>query len=225
LYPFIPSLDAVEVESPAQPEVIVAFGDSITQQGEWTRRLAAKLLAVYQDRVVLINKGISGNRILRPGLGFSRLFGEAARDRLERDILSVPGVTTAIIALGSNDIGMSTPRGQNSVTSDQLTGALQAMADHLKERRIRTIGSTLLPWMGSPRYKPYHEVTRNEVNAWIRGCRGFYQVVDFDEAIRAKDDPRRMTAAYDCGDHLHPSSAGGEIMAKAAFDAYAASIR
>ena len=39
-YPFIPALDAIEVESPTEPEVIVAFGDSITQQGEWTRPLA-----------------------------------------------------------------------------------------------------------------------------------------------------------------------------------------
>lgn len=214
-YPFIPALDAIEVESPTEPEVIVAFGDSITQQGEWTRPLAAKLLAVYQDGAVLINKGISGNRILQSGKGLGKIFGDAAKDRLERDVLSVPGVTTVIIALGTNDIGMSTRRGKDSVTSGQLTGALQAMADRLKERGIRSIGTTLLPRMGSPRYKPYHEGIRNEVNAWIRTCCRFDQVVDFDEATRADDDPIRMKLAFDSGDHLHPSSAGGQAMAEA----------
>jgi lysophospholipase L1-like esterase len=220
--PFIPSLDAIEVESTIAPEVIVAFGDSITQQGKWTQPLAAKLLATYVDKVVLINKGISGNRVLHAGTGRRKVFGAAAVDRLERDALAVSGVKTVIIALGTNDIGMSSRRGHNSLTANQLTGALQAMAERLQGGGIRVIGSTLLPCMGWPGYQPYHEAIRNEVNAWIRTGDGFDRVVDFDAALRAEDDPSRMKTAYDSGDHLHPSSAGGEAMAEAAFNTYTA---
>ena len=69
--------------------------------------------------------------------------------------------------------------------------------------------------MGSLRYSLNQEVIRNEVNAWVRTYNGFDYVVDFDEATRADSDPSRLKVAYDCGDHLHPSSEGGKAMVEA----------
>jgi lysophospholipase L1-like esterase len=40
-------------------------------------------------------------------------------------------------------------------------------------------------------------------------------VVDFDKAVRDPAAPEKMLAAYDSGDHLHPSSAGYRAMANA----------
>jgi lysophospholipase L1-like esterase len=53
------------------------------------------------------------------------------------------------------------------------------------------------------------------VNAWIRSSGTFDAVVDFDQAVRDPADPRRVLAAYDSGDHLHPNDAGYQAMADA----------
>jgi lysophospholipase L1-like esterase len=170
---------------------------------------------VYGDRAVLINKGIGGNRVLHAGGGLFRIFGEAAHDRLDRDVLSIPGVTTAIVALGTNDIGQAKRTSKEYVTADQRTAGLRDMVERMTDCGIKVVGTTLLPRLGSFGYKGYHEVTRNAVNDWIRSYDGFDYVIDFDAATRSADDPDRLQAQYDCGDHLHPSSAGGTAMAEA----------
>ena len=63
----------------------------------WPDRLAERLAAAIQWSVV--NTGISGNRLLRYGAGPSALA------RLDRDVLSVPGVKAVILLEGINDIG------------------------------------------------------------------------------------------------------------------------
>jgi len=40
-------------------------------------------------------------------------------------------------------------------------------------------------------------------------------VADFDRALRDPAEPNKLTAAYDSGDHLHPSDAGYMAMSKA----------
>ncbi|MER6983769.1 SGNH/GDSL hydrolase family protein, partial [Streptomyces carpinensis] len=47
-----------------------------------------------------------------------------------------------------------------------------------------------------------------QVNAAIRAGDVYDAVVDFDRALRDPHDPRRLRAAYDSGDHLHPSDLG-----------------
>jgi lysophospholipase L1-like esterase len=40
-------------------------------------------------------------------------------------------------------------------------------------------------------------------------------VVDFDKATRDPNDPKKLLAAYDSCDHLHPSDAGYKAMGEA----------
>ena len=40
-------------------------------------------------------------------------------------------------------------------------------------------------------------------------------MIDFDKATRDPADPRKLLAAYDSCDHLHPNSAGYNAMAEA----------
>jgi lysophospholipase L1-like esterase len=53
------------------------------------------------------------------------------------------------------------------------------------------------------------------VNQWIRTGKGFDAVVDFDAATRDPNDPKRILAAFDSCDHLHPNDAGYKAMADA----------
>jgi lysophospholipase L1-like esterase len=59
------------------------------------------------------------------------------------------------------------------------------------------------------------QARRQAVNRRIRASEIADGVVDFDRALRDPDDPLRLAARYDSGDHLHPSAAGYRRMARA----------
>jgi lysophospholipase L1-like esterase len=105
----------VDVEAAGQPAVVVTLGDSITDgyrsevdgNHRWPDRLAERLVArPNAEPVGVVNAGISGNRILRDHP--EDLFGANALARLDRDVLSVPGLRWVVLMEGINDIGHST---------------------------------------------------------------------------------------------------------------------
>jgi lysophospholipase L1-like esterase len=59
------------------------------------------------------------------------------------------------------------------------------------------------------------EQKRVAVNEWIRAGHAYDAVIDFDKATRDPGDPKRLLAAYDSCDHLHPNDAGYQAMADA----------
>jgi lysophospholipase L1-like esterase len=119
------------------------------------------------------------------------------------------------MALGTNDIGQAKQNSKEYVTAGQISAAMRAMVEKMNESGIRVIGTTVMARLGSTGFKSYHEVTRKELNEWIRSYAGFAHVVDFDRVTEAADRPGWLKAAYDCGDHTHPSSEGGRAMASA----------
>src|SRR5690349_14654821 len=99
-------LAAIEALAP-EARAVAAFGDSITDgfgvqpdtNLRWTDHLAARLRADPAfAQVAVLNAGIGGNRLLLDGLGPNALA------RLERDVLSQPGVTHLIVLEGVNDL-------------------------------------------------------------------------------------------------------------------------
>ena len=65
-------------------------------------------------------------------------------------------------------------------------------------------------------YSEAGEAKRQAVNALIRQSTKFDGIIDFDLALRDPADASILRAAFDSGDHIHPSDAGYEAMAKAA---------
>lgn len=53
------------------------------------------------------------------------------------------------------------------------------------------------------------------MNEWIRTSGRFDAVVDFDQAVRDPENPRRLSPAYDVGDHLHLNPTGYQTLADA----------
>jgi len=88
---------AVLVQRADRPSVIVALGDSITegataQRGaynQWPERLAVRLQNACPDRFVVLNQGISGNKLLDHGRSHSAL------SRLDRDVIATSAGTAA----------------------------------------------------------------------------------------------------------------------------------
>jgi lysophospholipase L1-like esterase len=54
-------------------------------------------------------------------------------------------------------------------------------------------------------------------NEWIRASGAYDAVIDFDAATLDPNNPAFFLPAFNSGDNLHPSDAGYEAMAQAAY--------
>lgn len=204
---------------------IAVLGDSITDgfgvqpdtNLRWTDHLAARLRADPGfGPVAVLNAGIGGNRLLNDGLGPNALA------RVERDVLSQPGVTHLIVLEGVNDLGTLTrdapaSAGQHAALVTQAIEALRQIVLRARARGLTVIGGTILPYGSSALYLPdtANEADRQAINAWIRAPGNFDAVIDFDAALRDPADSTRLDPALDSGDGLHPSLNGYRAMAAA----------
>lgn len=214
-------LSAVQVAGPAA-RTVVALGDSITDGNGSTPdrdRRWPDQLADRAEGTAVVNAGISGARLLADGMG------EKAIARFQHDVLAQPGVDTVIVMLGINDIGWPgsafAPQ-EPPATANAMIAGYRALIAAARERRIRIVGGTLLPFEGALHGTPfagYHsavkERVRQEVNEWIRNSGEFDAVIDFDQHLRDPAHPARLLPSFDSGDRLHPSDAGHAEMAHA----------
>ena len=218
-------VSGVDVSGAGDSAAIVALGDSITDghaattngNDRWTDELAERLQASAATRdVSVLNEGTGGNHLLTDGLGPNALA------RFDRDVVTQAGVRYVIVLEGVNDLGDLTRLGEVPAAAHEemvqrIIGAYQQMIARAHGDKIVAIGGTILPYMGSSYYHPndLNEADRQAVNAWIRAPGHFDAVIDFDKALCDPKDSTRMLAAYDSGDHLHPSPAGYRAMAEA----------
>lgn len=214
----------VDVRSSDDPKVVAVIGDSITAMSLWTGPVIEELLR-ENAKIVLLNMGISGGRLLRdtnmPSIAGIQMFGESGLSRLERDAFSIPGISTVVIAMGVNDIslpggmkGMSPPAEEIS-TAEELIEGYRSVIRQCRERNLEVIGCTITPFGD---YGTGNDRTcgiRNAVNNWIQESKEFDKVIDFAKEVSQCEAPDRYISEYDSGDHLHPSAAGGKIMATA----------
>ena len=205
-------LSRVEVDAPDAAGAIVAFGDSITDgaastadtNSRWPDVLAKRLLSPpAPTKMGILNAGIGGNRVLSEGAYGA---GINALARFEIDVLSQAGVTHVIVMEGINDIGNA--RQNPTPTAEDLIAGHKQLIARAHARGLTMLGATLTPFWGAGYYSEVGEAKRQTLNDWIRTGKGYDGVVDFDRATRDPSDPRKLLAAYDSCDHLHPSDAG-----------------
>jgi lysophospholipase L1-like esterase len=212
---------------------IVTFGDSITdgfgakedEYGDWPNQLAKRLAEVKGSSSLAVdNEGIGGNRILYDGAGVSSLA------RLDRDVLSQPGVVDLIVLEGINDIGWphmkpfparensplrENPFAAQAVNAGDLIQGMKQIIDRTHAHGIRVFGATMTPYKGADYFSEDGEAVRQAVNQWIRNGGEFDGVFDFDAAVRDPKQPSQFREDLHSGDHLHPNSAGYKAMAAA----------
>lgn len=212
--PGIPAISAIEVLTEDEPEVIVCFGDSITQQSLWTQPLE-RMLNENEHKAVVLNAGIGGNRLLQgPPEPALQVFGPSAVSRFDRDVLGIMGVTTVILALGTNDIGWIRCRNDiETAGADAIISGLRMLAKKAHTRKLKVYIATLTPRGGSLDYSPEQERERLRLNELIHSSECFDAVLDFHEAVADGNDGSIMAPHCDSGDHLHPSALGGVQMA------------
>jgi len=209
-------VSAVEVASDraSAPTAIVAFGDSITEgsgshasHADWPSLLAQRLQQGCPGGFVVLNAGISGNHLLADGGSPGGLL------RLDRDVLSVVGVSHVILLEGINDIRQADDSG-NEGTAEDLVAGYRQIIGRLHERGIKVIGATLTPYEGTARQTARGLASVAHVNEVIRGSNLFDGVIDFYAALEDPARPGRMRSEMSSGDWLHPGDRGYAAMAE-----------
>jgi lysophospholipase L1-like esterase len=217
-------LDAVDMMMPADTQLIVAFGDSITDgtastmngEDRWPNVLSRRLHAAGR-KVSVVNAGIGGNQVVgppeyspqKPSAG-----GPSAGARVERDVLSLSGLSAVIWLEGINDFS----RNGNAEVAAVEAGMKEIVA-RLRARvpGVRVIGATVTSALGSSNAahgSPEQDAKRQALNEFIRTSGVFDGVADFDKAtldpltggLKAEFIPESTTGGP--GDKLHPNRAG-----------------
>lgn len=209
-------LNAAIVEAPREVETVATLGDSITSSvgttidtnRRWPDILAARYAQLPEPRRLAIsNEGISGNRVLG-GIAKAGSAGPSALARLDRDVLTKPGVRTVLVLEGINDI-------YAGATAEQLIAGYRQLIARVHASGRCIVGGTLTPMGSSFVYTPEKEAIRQAVNTFIRTSGEFDDYVDFDAATRDPANPSRLAVPYDGGDGLHPNDAGNKAMGEA----------
>jgi lysophospholipase L1-like esterase len=218
-------LSGVDVVPVRKSAAIAVLGDSITDgygvkpntNSRWTDFLIPRLQASPRTRnLAVLNLGIGGNRVLLDGSGPNALA------RFERDVLMRDEVEYLVILEGVNDLGTLTREAPVSAEEHRafvqrfLVGYAQMVA-RARNRGIKVIGGTILPYGASGYYHPdaRNEADRQEINAWIRKPGNVDAVIDFDAIMRDPARPMFLRKDVDSGDGLHPSVYGYRVMGEA----------
>ncbi len=204
----------IAVETTAPTQVIVAFGDSITEgtgslpsgPGGWPERLAERMAG---SQWAVVNAGIGGNRLLHQGSGPSGL------ERLDADALSVPGAKCLILLEGINDIGRPARAeyAHEAVTAGDIIAGYRQVLTRAHAAGLKVVVSTIPPFEGANYFTASGEAIRQSVNQWIRTTPDLDARLDYDAVLRDPAHPTRLRADYQSGDWLHPSDAGYAAMA------------
>lgn len=216
-------ISAVLAERPTEPAaVIVAFGDSLTEGNSttlganrmWPSQLARRLEARCPGAYVVLNAGIGGNMVVSSGRSPSALA------RLDRDVLSLPGITHLILLEGLNDIRQKgTARDRPGASAEAVIAGYRQIIDRLRLHDIKAYGGLLTPILAVP-FEPEIEGPstddkRRTLNAFIRDSGAFDAVVDFDTAVQDPARPERIRPGAHREDGYHPNDEGHRLMAEA----------
>ena len=216
------------MKAPAATRVVVAFGDSITDgtastlngDDRWPNALSRRLHAAYGNRVSVVNAGIGGNQVVGPAeYSAAHPFsgGPSARQRLERDVTGLSGVSAVIWLEGINDLGAHAEVEAIESGMKEVVGRIRSAIP-----KVRVIGATVTSAVGNAggsHGTEQEERKRQALNGFIREGGLFDGVADFDKAtvdpqtggLRAEFVPDSTIGG--AGDKLHPNRAGYLAMA------------
>lgn len=213
-------LSNVSVLTEAENHAIVCYGDSITAQ-DWPDYLQLRCQKEGYSRTAVIRRATSGSRILREYHCLTyESYGLSGERRFHHEV-PTDGADTVIIQQGINDIihpvgeDVNVFRPMSDLPSvDQLIEGLKNYITKARAMGYRVYVGTLLPMGGWRTDAPFRQQMRHAYNEFIRTTDLIDGCIDFDMVLRDPDNPDFFLPEYDSGDHLHPSKAGYERMAR-----------
>jgi lysophospholipase L1-like esterase len=225
-------LDAVDMRVDSDTRGVVCFGDSITDgtastlngDDRWPDVLSRRLHRQYGQTVAVVNAGIGGNQVIGPPRYTAAApypGGPSALTRLQRDVLSLSGVSTVIWLEGVNDFSRNGNASVETVSQGMREG-VALMRQQLPG--VQVLGATVITALGSTSAAhgfAEQDEKRRALNHFIRTSGVFDGVIEFDPVILDVDSGGMRTEfIHDTttggpGDKLHPNRLGYQAMGMA----------
>jgi len=208
-------VSGLQVQTNQEHKRIAFFGDSLTNQGNFTAPLSISLESNF--KVMTANYGIAGNRLLHAGNSVSQWstsFGEAGFTRFDH-MLSDFQPNIVIFMEGVNDLlhpGSGTPLSELP-TSEALIDGVVELQEKCQEHDISFVPMTITPADGNinggvSAWSDEKEQIRLETN---QALLKMPNVIDLAKLV---EQDGHLKPEFDCGDHVHFSTAGGKLAAK-----------
>ncbi|MBQ0072732.1 MAG: lipase [Prevotella sp.] len=213
-------LNTIDVFTEERNHAIICYGDSITAQS-WPDYLTLRCMNEGITDTSIIRRAVSGTRILRQYDCITyQAYGLKGATRFPIES-NVAGASAVIIQHGINDIihpvgtdvNIFRPWSDMPTCKEMQKGMEELYISHARELGLKVYAGTLLPILGWRTYTDERDNMRKEFNDWLRHSNLFDGCIDFDAAVRDKDDYRAFAPGFDSGDHLHPSEKAYAAMA------------
>ncbi|MGC9438391.1 GDSL-type esterase/lipase family protein [Streptomyces sp. WG5] len=219
-------VSAVDVRNPRLRGSLVAYGSSVVDGSgstncgrdcsrpganlRWTDVLARRITAELppERRFAVVNAGIGGTTSAGtcPGIGES-VRGLDASARLERDVLSLHGVTGVLYYYGTNDLAAGC----------DAAGILASYREVFQRLRAAGIKVYVTPITPRPGYTDQNNRDRHTVGTFVskwNRCGGTCDgVLPFDQVLKDPVEPNSIYPPYDTGDGVHANIAGQQALA------------
>lgn len=220
-------VEQIEVLTEEEVSYIVLFGDSITHMSFYHDAFCKKIYERYPGKVSVLNRGVSGNRMLRDAIyapkvpGNGRCFGPAGIKRFEKDVFGECNPRCVLFLEGINDIMLpyAFELPEERTTVSLLCEGMESIIDMVHKKNAKMLIGTVMPFRTDS--LPFIRVgneQRMEFNSWIRLNESIDGVLDFDENMKEVLQPEYMKKEYHLGDGVHPNGEGGAVMADIALD-------
>ncbi|WP_270524765.1 SGNH/GDSL hydrolase family protein [Longibaculum muris] len=218
------ALNSIELQGSLKGCLCV-FGDSIVEQGNYTRILQEKAM---EKGYSLINLGLSGNRLLRQiecvdlqdtdnpeitqvltqkvyqNISIDKqCFGISGLSRFIKEAKECHQVYQYIIAIGVNDLyqpGTFCALMSELPTLEDMQKGYMSLSEMIQD--IPTLWCEITPFINNPHCTKEKEERRQQINLWLNQTMN--QTICFDNLT--KEDMNE--------DGLHPNLLGGKKMAK-----------
>lgn len=216
-------LNTIDIYTEEENHAIICYGDSITAQS-WPDYLTLQLWESGHRNLAVVRRAVSGTRILRQYDCITyQAYGLKGATRFPIE-MNVSGASDLIIQHGINDIihpvgkevNPFRPWSDMPTLDDLINGTEEIYLKHAGNMGVRIWLGTLLPIYGWRTYNEERDILRQKFNDWMKGRQGGIGVIDFDEAVRDKENTKAFAPGFDSGDHLHPSEKAYEAMARCA---------
>lgn len=205
----------IQVHSQRSYKQIAFFGDSLTNQGNFSAPLSLELETNFH--IMTSNFGISGNRLLHPGHSTSQWsisFGESGYTRFDHMLVdSQPNIV--IFMEGINDLlhpGTGTPIDELP-SANAIVKAIKQLKAKCKKFDITFVPMTITPAGNSingdtDAWNSTKENLRQQINIELLKMP---HIIDLATLVGIND---QLKSAFDCGDHVHFSTQGGKMVAQ-----------
>ncbi|MFE5028835.1 GDSL-type esterase/lipase family protein [Streptomyces sp. NPDC056656] len=217
---------AVDVRNPRLRGGLVAYGSSVVdgvgstncgngcnQLGtnrRWTDDLARRVTTELPPsrQLAIANAGVIGTTSAAdcPDLA-EPLHGLDGQTRLERDVLSLHGVTGVLYYYGTNDL----PAGCDA---QQILASYRDTFHRLRAAGIKVYVTAITPRPGyTDQQNRYRYTVNSFVSRW-NNCTGICDgTLGFDQALKDPLKPNSISPSYDNGDGIHANIAGQQALA------------